>query len=147
MLSFFTMAFESIIKSILNELNTTISSKTVIGEPIKANEQVIIPVTKTTFGFGIGGGKSNPKDDTFGGGTGGGGTVEPVAFIAVGPKDEIQVFSVKTGETVWERLLTVENFEKLYEKIKEFRGEKKGKNSKNNTQKKEPPPDSPDKHA
>jgi uncharacterized spore protein YtfJ len=56
----------------------------VVGEPVVVGETVIVPVTKISFGFGAGGGKGGKggKDDA-GSGTGGGASVEPIAFIVI----------------------------------------------------------------
>jgi sporulation protein YtfJ len=121
------MAIDALIKTVLSELKVAINSKTVIGDPVREQNWTIIPVTKVSFGFGAGGGEGKKDSVGFGGGSGGGATIEPVAFIAVGP-GEVKLFSLKDKETVWEKILTVENAEKIYQKlmgIKENGGETK----------------------
>ena len=78
-----------------NFLDTTIAKiremvdvNSVIGDPITVGDGVtIIPVTKVTVGFAGGGSdipsKAQPQAAPFGGGTGGGVKVTPVAFLVV----------------------------------------------------------------
>ncbi|MBF0410885.1 MAG: sporulation protein [Candidatus Riflebacteria bacterium] len=110
------MSIDSLIKTVLSELQVAVSSKTVIGEPISVQNWTVIPVTKVSFGFGAGGGEGKKDSVGFGGGSGGGATIEPTAFIAVG-QNEVKLFSLKGKETVWEKILNVETAEKIYQKI------------------------------
>jgi uncharacterized spore protein YtfJ len=50
------------------------------------------------------------------GGSGGGATIEPVAFIAISEK-EVKLISLKEKETIWEKLLKPEVGEKIYNKL------------------------------
>ncbi len=110
------MGIDSLIKTVLSELQVAINSKTVIGDPISVQNWTVIPVTKVSFGFGAGGGQGKKDSNDFGGGSGGGATIEPTAFIAVNP-NEVKLFSLKGKETVWEKILNVETAEKIYQKI------------------------------
>lgn len=62
---------------------------TVVGEPIRAGEVTIIPVSKVSFGFGVGGSdfatknQKPDRDNSFGGGTGAGVTIMPLGFLIV----------------------------------------------------------------
>ena len=61
---------------------------TIIGNPITTPDgTVIIPISKISYGFAAGGSdfaaKSSPAKDLFGGGSGAGVSITPVAFIAV----------------------------------------------------------------
>jgi uncharacterized spore protein YtfJ len=110
------MAIDALIKTVLSELKVAINSKTVIGEPTTFNNWTVIPVTKVSFGFGAGGGQGKKDSDTFGGGSGGGATIEPVAFIAISEK-EVKLISMKEKQSVWEKILSPEVGEKIYNKI------------------------------
>ena len=81
-------------KSRLDEMLTTsmgkiremVDSNTVIGDPITTPDGVtLIPVSRLSFGFGCGGSDygKQPENKNFGGGTGAGVKVEPVAFLVV----------------------------------------------------------------
>ena len=62
---------------------------TVVGDPISAGEVTIIPLSKVSFGFGVGGSDFATKNqkpnqnNSFGGGTGAGVTIVPVGFLIV----------------------------------------------------------------
>jgi len=119
-----TMAIDSLIKTVLSELQVAINSKTVIGDPITVQNWTVIPVTKVSFGFGAGGGEGKKETVGFGGGSGGGASIEPVAFIAVSPS-EVKLISLKGKDSVWEKLLNADTAEKLYQKIMGIREEGK----------------------
>lgn len=79
---------ESLMTSVLENLKKMVDANTVIGEPINLPNGVsIIPVTKLSCGFGCGGGeygqKPNSEKMPFGGGTGGGISLQPLGFISV----------------------------------------------------------------
>ena len=73
----------------IQKIRETVDANTVVGEPIRAGELILIPVSKISFGFGTGaselGGKSPkaPGENPFGGGGGAGVKVTPVCFLAV----------------------------------------------------------------
>jgi uncharacterized spore protein YtfJ len=110
------MGIDSLIKTVLTELQTAINSKTVIGEPQTFQNWTVIPVTKVSFGFGAGGGEGRKDGSGFGGGSGGGATIEPVAFIAINPQ-EVKLISLKDKDSIWEKILSVETGEKIYKKL------------------------------
>ena len=91
---------EDIMKTTMNSLKDMIDVNTIIGSPIETkNNTVIIPISKVCFGFAAGG--SEFKGETineyskkekeeqvqyrlpFGGGSGAGVSIEPVAFLVV----------------------------------------------------------------
>ncbi len=110
------MAIDALVKTVLSELKVAINSKTVIGEPTTFKNWTVLPVTRVSFGFGIGGGDGKSDTATFGGGAGGGATIEPVAFIAISDK-EVKLISLKEKETIWEKILKPEVGEKIYNKL------------------------------
>lgn len=83
---------ESLMSSVLENLKKVVDANTVIGEPILLPNNVsIIPVTKLSCGFGCGGGEYGQKEGAtkipFGGGTGGGISLQPLGFISVSDQD------------------------------------------------------------
>ena len=91
---------EELMVTAMNSIKQMIDANTIIGEPIKAlNNTVIIPISKVGFGFAAGGSEFN--DETvnsynkkekeehikyrlpFGGGSGAGVNISPVAFLIV----------------------------------------------------------------
>ncbi|MDR0306778.1 MAG: hypothetical protein LBI42_08070 [Chitinispirillales bacterium] len=96
------MALSEVIKTALDHIQYIAKTETVIGEPIKAGDITLIPVSKVSVGFAAGGGGKNSGSD--GAGTGGGINVTPVAFISIcGSK--VEVLSLEDGEPTLEKLL------------------------------------------
>lgn len=62
---------------------------TVVGNPIKGSNSLIIPISKVVMGFASGGSEFSPNKDKmpFGGGTGGSLCINPVAFLVIGEND------------------------------------------------------------
>ena len=62
---------------------------TIVGKPIEAGDVTIIPVSKVSFGFASGGSAFTTKnqkpdaDNAFGGGSGAGVNIMPIAFLIV----------------------------------------------------------------
>lgn len=73
----------------MEKIRTMVDANTIIGQPIQAEGVTLIPVSKLSFGFGIGGSDFTTKNqkpatpNTFGGGSGAGAKLEPVAFLIV----------------------------------------------------------------
>lgn len=73
----------------IQKIRETVDANTVVGEPIRAGDVVLIPVSRISFGFATGasefGGKAPkaPGDNPFGGGGGAGVKVDPVCFLAI----------------------------------------------------------------
>lgn len=69
----------------LDKLREMVDTSTIIGEPIVAGDTTLIPVSKVSYGFGSGGSDLPTKTnkELFGGGSGGGVTIQPVAFIVI----------------------------------------------------------------
>lgn len=73
----------------IDKIKAMADANTVIGEPIVAGEVTIVPVSKVSYGFGVGGSDFTTKnqkpgqDNSFGGGTGAGVTIMPMGFLIV----------------------------------------------------------------
>lgn len=89
---------EPLFKTTIEEIERMLNSKTVVGEPITAEGNTIIPLVSVGFGFGAcgGTGKDSSKGEGSGGGTGAGGGVKPVAVLVIN-KDGIRLEPVKSG--------------------------------------------------
>lgn len=70
----------------MDKLKEMVDVNTIIGDPIKIDEKTtIIPISKVSFGFASGGSdlpSKNPKE-LFGGGSGAGVSIQPIAFLVV----------------------------------------------------------------
>lgn len=70
----------------IDKIREMVDTSTIIGDPIHVDATTtIIPVSRVTFGFASGGSDVAPKSDKqmFGGGTGAGVSVTPVAFLVI----------------------------------------------------------------
>lgn len=106
-----------LISSIMGELKQISKTETIIGEPVKLGDKMVVPVSKVSVGFGVGGGegKADEKSSGFGGGGGGGVRVEPVGFIVI-QEDRVSFLATKPGR--FEGL--VEAIPGFLEKVKGF---------------------------
>lgn len=79
----------SLMDTTMQKIREMVDVNTIIGQPIKAEDVTIIPVSKVSFGFAGGGsdfaGKNQKpeSDNCFGGGTGAGVNIAPIAFLIV----------------------------------------------------------------
>ena len=69
----------------MDKIRQMADSNTIIGNPITVEGTIIIPVSRVTFGFASGGSDvgQNSTKDMFGGGTGAGVSIAPIAFLVV----------------------------------------------------------------
>lgn len=70
----------------IDKIREMVDTSTIIGDPIHPDEKTtIIPVSKVTFGFASGGSDVGPQSNKqmFGGGSGAGVSVTPVAFLVI----------------------------------------------------------------
>lgn len=91
---------ESLMKTAMENIKEMVDVNKIVGDTVETPDgSVIIPISRVTFGFAAGGtefeqqdekgnhgGNSNGKSNElpFGGGSGGGVSVQPVAFLVVG---------------------------------------------------------------
>ena len=94
----------------MENLRNMIDVNTVIGDTIETKDGTnIIPISKVTFGFASGGSEFNTKefktnsDFPFGGGSGAGVTVKPIAFLII--KDCLVKLIPVEGNTSYDRLI------------------------------------------
>ena len=80
---------ENLMKTTMENIRNMIDVSTVVGDAMEtADGKSIIPISKVSFGFATGGADINNKNISkenypFGGGSGAGVTVKPVAFLVV----------------------------------------------------------------
>ena len=76
---------EGLVQVTLDKIKELTGSETVVGEPIRVEGITILPVSKVTFGFAGGGSDFGAKTtkELFGGGSGAGVSVTPVAFLVI----------------------------------------------------------------
>ena len=140
-------AIEVLVETAMNSINEMVDVNTIIGEPIETKSgMVIIPISKVCFGFAAGGSefkgetideyKRKEKEEEvqdrlpFGGGSGAGVSINPVAFVVV-QKETIKVLPIEHTSAIDKlmdyvpdllekaNLMFDKNNEKLKEKIKD----------------------------
>lgn len=88
-----------LLSTTMEKIRTMVDANTIIGQPIQAEGVTLIPVSKLSFGFGMGGSDYTTKNqkptapNTFGGGSGAGAKLEPVAFLVV-KGDSVRLLSM-----------------------------------------------------
>jgi len=93
--------------SALSSLRSLVDVNTIVGEPIAAGEGVvIIPISKVSFGY-CSGGSDLPTEkagEHFGGGTGGGVTIQPLAFLVINNGD-VSLMQMQSAENTGDRIV------------------------------------------
>ncbi len=117
----------------MDKIRDMIDVDTIIGNTITTPDgTTIIPVSKVTYGFAAGGSDFNSKKavdkDLFGGGSGAGITILPVAFLVI-TKDEVKLLQVESFNGAIDRIIamTPDIISKINNAIKKHR-EKKANN-------------------
>ena len=93
-------SLNQMIDTALGKIRSVADSNTVIGEPIKLNDEVVVlPFSKVSVGFAAGGADYDSKKQTtdkknFAGGNGAGVSIIPLGFIIV-KGTEVQVVDLK----------------------------------------------------
>lgn len=106
--------------------------KTVIGDPITAGDTTIIPVSKVSYGFASGGSdlpaKQNPKE-LFGGGSGAGVTVQPIAFLVINKEGNVRLIQIsESSDSISNAIRSVpEVIDKISEMVKSHKDSKNEK--------------------
>ena len=122
---------EGIMYTALQGLKDMIDVNTIVGDAITVPDgSMVIPISKVSIGFGVGGSefekfkgsKGNSTGDPknmFGGATGGGISLTPEAFLVVG-NGKIRMISVTPQNTIYDRLLDLvpEAIDKVTEAFK-----------------------------
>ncbi|RXI98553.1 sporulation protein YtfJ [Anaerobacillus alkaliphilus] len=84
---------QGLMKTAMENLKEMVDVNTIVGDPVETPDgSVIIPVSKVGFGFAAGGSQfvmdkpttgTGEKEHPFGGGSGGGVSITPIAFLIV----------------------------------------------------------------
>ena len=92
--------------SVLSGLNNLVDVDTIIGKPITTAAGVmIIPVSKVSFGYGTGGTDlPTNRPELFGGGTGGGVSIEPLAFLVIDGSN-VRLLQMQTANNTADRIV------------------------------------------
>jgi uncharacterized spore protein YtfJ len=99
---------DSMLKTALNEIDRLLTTKTVVGEPIKIGDNTIVPLVAVGFGFGGGGGTNeDPKAAGMkgaGSGAGGGAGIRPIALVVIDKDGKVRVEPVRASASIVEKV-------------------------------------------
>lgn len=136
---------QGLMTTAMENLKDMIEVNTIIGDPVESPDgSVIIPVSKLGFGFAAGGSEFNSnqsQDDSgeatlpFGGGSGGGVSMTPVAFLIVNSQG-IKMIHLDESTHIYEKI--IEFAPKAAEKIQEILRESNKENNKRESKKHNP---------
>ncbi|NKB68815.1 MAG: sporulation protein [Candidatus Latescibacteria bacterium] len=118
-------SLESVIERVMGELHRIVRTETVVGDPVQAGELTLIPVSKISFGFGAGGGQEGKGQS----GTGGGATVEPIAFLVIDGTGNVEIMPLRENSDSGGLGQLLELMPEALAKIKTFVDKKKQQRS------------------
>ena len=93
----------------MSKIREMVDVNTVIGDPITTLDGiVIIPVSKVGFGFAAGGSDFPTKQpkDVFGGGTGAGISIQPLAFLVIS-NGEVKILQMDNSKSTGDRMVSM----------------------------------------
>jgi len=93
----------------LEKLKKLVDVNTIIGDAITTSDgTTIIPVSKVSFGFATGGSElpTSKPSTPFGGGSGGGVTIQPLAFLVIS-KGNVQLLQMQTADNTADRIVNM----------------------------------------
>lgn len=120
---------EGLMNTAMQKIKEMVDVNTIIGTPITADGATIIPVSKVAFGFGSGGSdfpSKVPSTELFGGGSGAGVTIQPVAFIVI-KNDDVRLLQIATSSNTTDKLVNL--IPDVVDKISGIIHDKKEKNN------------------
>ncbi|NQT27933.1 sporulation protein [candidate division KSB1 bacterium] len=124
------MSLDELVQSLLKQIKDMIQTETVIGKPIKVDDTTLIPVSKISVGFGAMGGKLSEGKKKDGEGTGGGVSVEPIAFIVI-QENRVELISLRESKSDLSKIIDL-----VPQIAQKFKSPTENKKSKPSNQKK-----------
>ncbi|WP_392486403.1 GerW family sporulation protein [Haloimpatiens sp. FM7315] len=102
---------EDFMKTTMENIKDMVDVNTIVGTPIESKDgSLVLPISKVSFGFVTGGSQFSPsknngdaKDHPFGGGSGAGVTVKPVAFLVL-RENSLRLLSLDQ-KNIYEKLI------------------------------------------
>ncbi len=88
--------FNGIMDSLMDGMNSLLSTKTVVGEATTFGDTIILPLVDVTFGVGVG---ASSKASDNGGGGGMGGKMSPSAILVI-KNGQTKLVNVKNQDSV-----------------------------------------------
>lgn len=125
---------EGMMNTTLEKIKEMVDINTIVGDPITSPDgSIIIPVSKISYGFASGGSdfpnKAQTDKEFFGGGTGAGVSISPVAFITI-CNGSVKMLQIDPYNNSADRIIGM--FPEVVDKISCMMNGKNGKKSKQN---------------
>lgn len=121
---------DGLMSTAMQNIKEMVDVDTIVGAPVEAPDgSVIIPISRVGFGFAAGGSefgkKENETEAMFGGGSGGGVSISPVAFMVVG-QGQIKLLPIEQASNPVDKVLDMIPgiVDKVNEKINQKKVEK-----------------------
>jgi sporulation protein YtfJ len=137
---------QGLMKTAMENIKEMVDVNTIVGDPVQTPDgSVILPISKVGFGFAAGGSEflgeseQNKSDANhaavslpFGGGSGGGVSITPIAFLVVSSTG-VKVVPLDNQTHLYERL--IDSAPQVFDKIQSMlKGNKNNMTGMNNTQ-------------
>ncbi|MEH7458184.1 MULTISPECIES: GerW family sporulation protein [unclassified Bacillus (in: firmicutes)] len=119
---------QGLMKAAMENLKEMVDVNTIVGEPVQtADGGVVLTVSKVAFGFGAGGsdfqandGQRTQGNPAFGGGSAGGVSITPVAFLVVN-KDGVNILHLQNATHLAEKVIelapqTIDKIQSIFQK-------------------------------
>jgi uncharacterized spore protein YtfJ len=90
--------FQGVVDSLLQGMNTVLSTKTVVGEATQIGDTIILPLVDVSFGVGAGSGSNGTKSSETGAG-GLGGKMTPSAVLVI-RDGAVKLVNIKNQDAV-----------------------------------------------
>lgn len=104
-------AIEGLMQTAMESLKSMVDVNTILGDPVETPDgTVVVPVSRVSFGFAAGGtefeveSRSENGGYPFGGGSGAGISLQPVAFLVVG-QGQVRLMTIDKNAAIYDRLL------------------------------------------
>lgn len=118
----------------MQSIKEIVDVNTIVGEAVQTPDgTVVIPISSVKLGFAVGGSEfggvkktTDGDKSNFGGGSGGGVSISPVAFL-VASEGRVRVMSVNQKTSIYDKVLDVipSAIDKLVETVKDGKKDKK----------------------
>ncbi|MFD1774115.1 GerW family sporulation protein [Paenibacillus rhizophilus] len=110
---------QGLMQTAMENIKGMIDVNTIVGEPVETKDgSVILPISKVAFGFAAGGSDFQAEDDDkpvtgqnggvkllpFGGGSGGGVSIRPIAFLVVG-REGVHIVPLDNQTHIFEKII------------------------------------------
>lgn len=125
---------QGLMNAAMENLKEMVDVNTIIGDPVETPDgSVILTVSKVGFGFAAGGsefiieGQSGATKQPFGGGSGGGVSITPIAFLIVGSSG-VKTIHLDEGTHLIEKMIYLAP--QVVDKIQSIMSKKDEKNNK-----------------